>query len=87
MTIDKGTYPEIATDALGRLVKDAPALKDMEVAAQLELRRSALKVMGYLTRDRPQPRGCSLGGRAGRWKRSTCARSWSRWSEAPSTQS
>ncbi len=64
MTIDKGTYPEIATDALGRLVKDAPALKDMEVAAQLELRRSALKVMGYLTRRstsaaRLQPRGQS----------------------------
>ena len=61
MTIDKGTYPEIATDALGRLVKDAPALKDMDVAAHLELRGSALKVMGYLTRRstsaaRSQPR-------------------------------
>jgi hypothetical protein len=64
VTIDKGSYPEIATDALGRLVKDAPALKDMDVAAQLELRRSALKVMGYLTRRsasgaRPQPRAQS----------------------------
>ena len=61
MTIDKGTYPQIASDALGRLVKDAPALKELDLAAHLELRRSALKVMGYLTRRstsavRPQPR-------------------------------
>jgi hypothetical protein len=48
--IDQASYPVIATDALARLVKDAGALQELEAGAQLELRRSALKVRGYLTR-------------------------------------
>ena len=55
MPIDQASYPSIATDALGRLVKDAPALKELELAAQLELRPSAVKVMGYLTRRTASP--------------------------------
>jgi hypothetical protein len=48
--IDQASYPAIATDALARLVKDAGALRELDGGAQLELRRSALKVRGYLTR-------------------------------------
>jgi hypothetical protein len=48
--IDQASYPAIATDALGRLIKDAPALAELEPAAQIELRRSSLQAMGYLTR-------------------------------------
>jgi hypothetical protein len=58
--IDQASYPAVATDALARLVRDAPALGELEPNAQIELRRSALRVMGYLARQssssvRPQP--------------------------------